>query len=286
MAQMSPRAWSLPFSVVLAGCTATLAGCAAAGRAPREPESRVIRVLVYNIHAGKDAKGVDNLERVGALVRETGADIALLQEVDRGTRRSGNVDQVARFAELTGLHTAFGKTLDYDGGKYGIAILSRWPFVADTLIHLPIEPPQLRSGVSYEPRGAHRVVIAMPGTRLTVINTHLDASREDNYRRQEARTIAALVASARAAGEQVLTGGDFNSEPASEVQVQLRGAGLRDAWTECGRGPELTYPADSAVKRIDYLFLTASMRCNTGEVLANQSSDHRAVLFTIAIPRG
>jgi len=42
-------------------------------------------VLVYNIHAGKDAAGVPNLERVVALVKSTKADIVLLQEVDKGT---------------------------------------------------------------------------------------------------------------------------------------------------------------------------------------------------------
>ena len=37
-------------------------------------------------------------------------------------------------------------------GKYGVAILSRWPIVADTLVHLPVTPPQARAGGSHEPR--------------------------------------------------------------------------------------------------------------------------------------
>src|SRR5205085_9000055 len=86
----------------------------------------LLHVLVYNIHAGKDAKGVDSLERVAALVKETAADVVLLQEVDRNTTRSGNVDQVATLTHLTGLYGEFGKSLDYQGGDYGIAILSRW----------------------------------------------------------------------------------------------------------------------------------------------------------------
>ena len=46
----------------------------------------------------------------------------LFQEVDKGTKRSGNVDQPATLAKLSGLHAAFGSALDYDGGKYGVAI--------------------------------------------------------------------------------------------------------------------------------------------------------------------
>nr|MDQ3389574.1 hypothetical protein [Gemmatimonadota bacterium] len=125
--------------------------CASHGVAPA-PASEV-RVLIYNMHAGKDAGGVNNLERMATVVRETGADLVLLQEVDRGTLRSGGVDQPATLARLTGLHAAFGSTLDYQGGEYGIALLSRWPILSDTLLSLPVEPPQERAGGSREPRG-------------------------------------------------------------------------------------------------------------------------------------
>jgi endonuclease/exonuclease/phosphatase family metal-dependent hydrolase len=53
-----------------------------------------LRVLVLNIHAGKDAAGKDNIADLAALIRTARADIVLLQEVDRGTNRSGKVDQV------------------------------------------------------------------------------------------------------------------------------------------------------------------------------------------------
>src|SRR5688500_10783479 len=122
-----------------------LASCASVPSAP-------LRVMVYNIHAGKDAKGADNLERVAALVKTSEADIVLVQEVDRGTRRSGGVDQLATLMRLTGMHGVFGKSLDYQGGLYGIAILSRWPVTRDEVVPLRIEPPQPRAGGSLEPR--------------------------------------------------------------------------------------------------------------------------------------
>jgi endonuclease/exonuclease/phosphatase family metal-dependent hydrolase len=260
---------------------ATLAGCTGLTRAPA---SETVRVLVYNIHAGKDAAGVDNLERVAAIVRETNADIVLLQEVDRGTERSGRTDQPTVLARLAAMHVAFGSALDYQGGKYGIAILSRWPIVAETLIHLPVDPPQQRSGGSYEPRGALRVSIRRNSGPLVVINTHLDASREDVWRRQEIRTILAIADTAmHAFAGPVLVGGDFNSTPDSEVQRILRTFGLRDSWLECGRGDGYSYPADSSIKRIDYLYQTRGSRCLDARVLATQASDHRPVLFTLRL---
>src|SRR5688572_7117825 len=68
-----------------------LAGCATAPPAPAP--GREVTVLVYNIRAGKDLAGRDNLPRVAELVRSTRADLVLLQEVDRNTRRSGPADQ-------------------------------------------------------------------------------------------------------------------------------------------------------------------------------------------------
>jgi endonuclease/exonuclease/phosphatase family metal-dependent hydrolase len=252
---------------------ALAAGCATLRSAP---VPREIRVLVYNIHAGKDAKGVDNLARVAELVRSTNADIVLLQEVDRGTTRSGKVDQPDVLSKLTGFNIAFGKTLDYQGGDYGIAVLSRWPIRGDTLIRLPVNPPQARSGGLYEPRGALRATIEVPGGSLEVVNTHIDASREDFYRRQEMTTILQL-----AAQRSTLVGGDLNAEPGSAVIEMIRGSPVRDAWAECGTGPGLSYPADKPVKRIDYLLVPSGWRCVSGTVIETDASDHRPVLFVL-----
>ena len=268
--------------LALAAACAALGAC---GRRAPAPGAE-LRVLVYNIHAGKDAAGQDNLARVAALARAERADVVLLQEVDRGTRRSGGVDQVALLERASGLHAAFGRTLDYDCGQYGIALLSRWPIADDTLVHLPVTPPQQRTGGSYEPRGALVARLDAPGLALRVLNTHLDASRDDAYRRQEVVAVAAIVRhlvdeSSGAPRRLVVAGGDFNSEPASATHAAMLEAGFRDAWTECGRGDSLTYPADHPVKRIDYLWLTGTARCTSAKVLDSQASDHRAVLFTV-----
>jgi len=257
-----------------------LTGLACASLRSRDTGPQV-RVLVYNIHAGKDTKGVDNLARVAEIVRSTGADIALLQEVDRGTTRSGKVDQLEVLSRLTGFHAAFGKTLDYQGGDYGIAVLSRWPISRDSLIKLPVDPPQERSGV-YEPRGALQAVIQVHGAPLEILNTHIDASREDFYRRQEMTTILRLATrSIVDVRRSTLVGGDLNAEPGSAVIEMVRGSPVRDAWPECGQGPGLTYPASGPIKRIDYLLLPVGWSCVSGSVLETEVSDHRPVIFTL-----
>ena len=260
---------------------ATAAACRTSGLGSAARGDRTARVLVYNMHAGKDAKGVDNLQRIAALVDSLRADIVLLQEVDRNTTRSGKVDHPATLSRLTGLHAAFGNSLDFQGGEYGIAILSRWPISSDTTVRLPVVPPQERSGGSYEPRAALRVIIDGPGGPLAIVNTHLDPTGDDHWRRQEIRTVLAIVASLRGRGIPTLMGGDLNSTPESATQDTVRAAGLRDSWTTCGRGDGLTYPADSSVKRIDYLYLSGSATCTDAVVVRTEASDHRPLLVTV-----
>ena len=244
-----------------------------------------VRVVVYNMHAGKDAAGVDNLQRIVDFVREARADLILFQEVDQGTRRSGGVDQPAVLAQRSGFHVAFGSALDYDGGKYGVATLSRWPITFDTLYRLPVDPPQERAGGSREPRGMLRTDIASPYGVMSVFNTHIDASRDDTWRRQEAAVIVSTVTAARAMRPLVFLGGDMNSTPESAVQQIIRDARLRDAFAECGRGAGPTFPSDSAVKRIDYLYLTGMARCARAEVPATRASDHRPLVVDVLLPR-
>lgn len=259
---------------------ASLLSCSAL-RPAQEP---AVTVLVYNIHAGKDARGVSNLARVAEIVRSTRADVALLQEVDVGTLRSGLVDQVAELADLTGLRDVFGKTLDYDGGEYGIAVLSRWPVVHDTLFGLRVTPRQQRARGSYEPRGVLHALIATPHGPLHILNTHLDASASDRFRRQEAASLLRIADQLRSSGELVFIGGDLNANPDSPVLAMFADAGWVDAWQGCGAGDGRSFPHDAPVKRIDYLLLGTGAACARAEVLATDASDHRPIIFQIRMP--
>lgn len=261
---------ALAFVLLLGACATP-----PAARGPLE-----LRVLVYNIHAGKDAAGEHNLERVAALVESTGANVALLQEVDRGTERSGGEDQPAALERMTGATAVFGRTLDYQGGEYGIALLSTFPTHDGRVVPLAVQPPQERAGGSYEPRGMLVVRLATPAGPLHVVNTHFDPSRSDHYRIQEVEQLVTVADSLRGAGHVVL-GGDLNAEPDSEVIARLRAAGWRDAWEECGAGDGLTFPASGPVKRIDYLFLSDGLSCVSAGIPETDASDHRPLLVVL-----
>jgi endonuclease/exonuclease/phosphatase family metal-dependent hydrolase len=263
----------LGFLIVGVGCSA----CAL----PFVEQDRSVRVMVYNIHAGKDAAGQPNLDEVARLVRAHDVDVVLLQEVDRGTRRSGGVDQLRVLMDATEFGGAFGRTLDYDGGQYGIAALSRDGFGYEDTVPLHVLPPPTRAGGSREPRGALVTIAYTRLGRWLAITTHLDASATDEYRQQEADRLEAIIRARRTTGLPLMLGGDMNALPDSAVIKKVLGLGLRDGWTECGTGDGFTFPASNPVRRIDYLFLTGTLRCTSAQVLDTQASDHRPLLVTV-----
>jgi endonuclease/exonuclease/phosphatase family metal-dependent hydrolase len=265
---------------------ALVAACAHGALAcvPFRQKERSVRVLVFNIHAGKDAGGRDNIADVAQLVRSTAADIVLLQEVDRGTKRSGGVDQLQALIDATEHRGVFGRTLDYDGGQYGIAALSDDGFAVNEILPLPVTPVQARAGGSPEPRGVLVTIALTALGRWQALTTHLDASAGDEYRLQEVEQLLWLLKRRLVWEDPLVLGGDFNATPDSAAIKNLLGFGLRDAWMECGEGDGFTFPADKPIKRIDYLFLTGTLRCTSARVLDTTISDHRPLLVTIEAP--
>ena len=259
-----------------AACALTAPACM-----PFTQKPRAVNVLVFNIHAGKDADGRDNIAEVARLVHSTSADIVLLQEVDRGTKRSGGVDQLQALMDGTEHDGVFGRTLDYDGGQYGLAALSDEGFTDSHVVTLPVTPVQTRAGGSHEPRGALVAVALTPLGRWQALTTHLDASAGDEYRLQEVEQLVWLLKQRMVWEDPIVVGGDFNATPDSAVVKNLLAFGLRDAWTECGQGDGFTFPASAPTKRIDYLFLSQAVRCTSARVLDSTISDHRPLLVTV-----
>ena len=104
-----------------------------------------IRVLTYNVHK---AIGVDRVfapERILAILEHYDADVALLQEVDKGVPRSGMLDLAMHLARrLDYHHRAIGMNVYLRRGLYGNATLSRFPIGRQHNINLTIRGSKRR----------------------------------------------------------------------------------------------------------------------------------------------
>lgn len=261
-------------------CIALVLALVAGACATRAPAPSFLRVLTYNIHAGKDTAQLDNLQRVAAVIDTANADIVLLQEIDRRTRRANGADHFDELKRLTRMHGVFGKALDFQGGDYGIAVLSRWPLDSIQVLPLAVDTIRDRTASTHEPRVALHVRIVTPAGPVDVINTHLDAGAPGLYRRQE--LIGALAHMKQKTGQvPLLFGGDLNARPATDEILALSFV-MTDAFTTCGTGPGESFPAHAPDRRIDYILFQRA-RCISARVLETQASDHRPLLAIIDI---
>ena len=81
--------------------------------------SETVRIMTYNV--GTFTKFEENsLLMITDMVKETGADVISMNELDSCTVRTGGVFQLERFAsEMGEWQYRFGAAMPYDGGAYG-----------------------------------------------------------------------------------------------------------------------------------------------------------------------
>jgi len=244
-------------------------------RATRPGRPSTLRVLSYNIHHGRGTDGVIDLPRLARVIRSADPDLVALQEVDERTTRSGGVDEAAELARLTGLQMAFGPQIDYLGGRYGQAILARWPLGPPTVHELP------GIGGDRERRIAVAAEVDAPRGRLTFVGTHL------HHRSEEARSAQArAIVTAFAGVERCILAGDINALPESEPLAILAGAWRLVAARD---GPPPTFPAGQPTRAIDHVFVrpAAAFEVIDLRVLDEPvASDHRPILAILAWPPG
>ncbi len=204
-----------------------------------------IKVMTYNIHhANPPSKdSLIDMDAIVKVIRAQSPDLVALQEVDQLTERSGKIDQAKYIAEKLGMHYFYAKAMDYDGGAYGQAILSKFPIKATAVRRLP-STAEPRS----EPRILGEAIIQLPnGKSLRFATVHLDAQKNDTNRILQAKAIISLLANDETP---MIIAGDFNAVRSSEA-MHILDAGFEHSCTEC----DFTIPVLSPNKTIDFILL-------------------------------
>jgi endonuclease/exonuclease/phosphatase family metal-dependent hydrolase len=239
-----------------------------------------LRVLTFNMHTGIGEDGRLDLGRTAGLIRSSGADVVGLQEVDvHWADRSDFRDQAADLAALLHMWVFFAPIYDLppltDGQpdrRYGVAVLSRFPFI-HTENHLIARlSTQDSNPVPVPTPGFAEAVFLTRGGPLHVYVTHLDFRADPSVRAAQVADTLRILGQDPCARQVLL--GDFNAEPGAPELTPLWSR-LRDAWS--GTDPGLTYPAGVPARRIDYV-TSSGLRARDARVLVTDASDHRPVL--------
>ncbi|VTS02662.1 endonuclease/exonuclease/phosphatase family protein [Tuwongella immobilis] len=179
---------------------------------PKIPSSeQTIRILCYNIHHAEGVDGKVDLYRIARIIRNADPDYVMLQEVDHRTRRTNGIDQTSEIARLSGYHGRFASAMEFQGGQYGQAILSRQPIETGRVLKLPSPEKQ-------EPRIAFIIPVRVGNVDMELISTHF-THNDSQIRTEQAKKLNEYL---RDSSRIQILAGDFNatvgSDPIRELQ--------------------------------------------------------------------
>jgi endonuclease/exonuclease/phosphatase family metal-dependent hydrolase len=184
-----------------------------------------MRLLSWNIHkgiGGRDRRYA--LGRIIDVIEAENPDLACLQEVDRGVRRSRFDDQPRLLAGYFRSHSVFQANVTVAGGTYGNLVLSRWPVASRHRISL-----RQRSRKS---RGAQLLLVETPEGPLHLVNVHLGLAEAERHWQMQRMLGHMLFRSADP--HPALVVGDFNDWRDTLAAGLLGANGFRQVTTPLG----------------------------------------------------
>ena len=170
-------------------------------------------------------------------------------------------------AELTGMYPTFAPSIDYQGGKYGIGMLTKEKPLSYRRVALPCRS---------EPRSLQIVELK----DYYYCCTHLSLHAEDRE-----TSIGIIIDEVSKLDKPVMIAGDFNAEPEEESMKMMA---EKFAIFKKDAAP-YTFPADKPDIEIDYICLLKSSKVAKFEVLEHSiidapvESDHRPLVAEVKI---
>jgi endonuclease/exonuclease/phosphatase family metal-dependent hydrolase len=245
-------------------------------------QRRSIQIVNWNIDHGS------NFEQIAEELRQSGADLCLLQEVDWNAARSGSKDVAFELAERLGMNAAYGiefEELSQERGDQpayiGQATLTRLPMVRSRVLRfkrqsnfwqphwwMPSALPMMQRRL-----GSRIVLITelqFAGRPLVVYNPHLESRSMGQIQSAQLNEILADLEQHYPAGTSAMIAGDINSKYFPSVFLRkLEKEGFRSA---LGERIERTHKIAMA---LDWIFVRGPFTLEEGAVQRSaKGSDH------------
>ncbi len=248
------------------------------------PES--LRIASFNVHYAHDVPALAESVRANPVLSR--ADLLLLQEIEsHESEGSSRTRQLAEALQMNYVYAPARPT--EDDGTHGLAVLSRFPLGEVEILPLP------RYDLGYRTRRriALGVTVDVGGRPLRVYNVHLDTRINVQDRLAQIRPV--VEAAERQPLEEVIIGGDFNTNPfrwlfhrfpifrsnqAGAMDEFMRESGFRAPLAESGS------TVNRAVfwGRVDAVYARGLTARESGVEREVDSSDHFPVWVDLAWP--
>ncbi len=194
------------------------------------PQPRLYTVLCYNVRNTFTDEGKMDFDDVASTIRECGADLIALQELDSATTRCDGRYVLGELAALTDMFPCYAPAIHFSGGKYGVGILSRQAPISTRTIPLPGKEEA-------------RTLLIAEFQDFVFACTHLSLTEKDRY-----ASLLLIEAEAIRYNKPFILAGDFNDTPGSDFINELE-----KKFSTHPSGEVPTFPATNPNIHIDYI---------------------------------
>lgn len=228
-----------------------------------------LTVATFNI----DAKAHPDLKAQRALLVAHHVEIAGLQEVDRKTERNP-LDMPSKFQVKPYKDVYFSKAIDFEGGEYGICLVSQYKFLEKSAA-------MLDSADAEEQRIYERVVVEKEGKKIAVYNTHLSWETE-KIRNKQLNDLMAIVDKDPVKYKIIV--GDLNVDQHHKelnmFKTDYRLSNGKDgAWYDTYNGED---PA-MKVMSVDNIITSKNIEIQQVKMIETDLSDHNLLVSTLKL---
>lgn len=228
-----------------------------------DAEDNTFRIMSYNIRNGRGMDNGTDLDRVAEAILRVAPDVVAVQEIDSVTERSNQVDILQTVANKVLMYPVYAPAISFQGGKYGIGVLSKEKPLGYHYLPLPGREEQ-------------RTLLCVEFEKFIFCCTHLSLTPEDRI-----LSLPIIREQAKKADKPFFIAGDWNADPSSSFIK-----GLDQDFTFLTDTTVCTYPASEPNTCIDYISSYKKQnlpfaRLSTWVPEENVASDHRPVVVDV-----
>lgn len=248
-----------------------------------------LKVMSYNIHSGMDRDNRYDIDRIAEVIRDSGAEIIGLQEVDaHWSVRSRFDDEVKLLAQNLGMNSYFAPIYDLpskqEGGprrQFGVAVLSRYPILEANNREMTRLSTQVRDASPERAPGLAEVLVDVKGVRVKIYSVHLDYRPEPAVRRLQVKELLDVLSEN---DYEKIVLGDFNARTTAPELTSLYSV-LYDTWAKIRSSePGFTFPAEKPDRKIDHIFVSRGIVAMSANIIDALASDHRPIAADVMVP--
>jgi len=222
-----------------------------------------LKVMTYNIAAGYGLARppIKNYDWAAEVIRDENPDILGLNEVGKGLP-AGVESHAGYMGEALKMNWEFYEALNFQGGPYGNAQLSKFRILEPRTLHIPDAPKVDDNYYEHRCIGVSRIELP-DGRKVKLINSHFGLAPGEHI-----NAVETLCAELDRTTGPVIVMGDFNMTPDNPMMKPIydRLRSVDDVILTC--------PSDVPTVKIDYIFVSEEFKVNEVHVVASEASDH------------